>query len=285
MQAPVAAAMFVLAHRLGLSAGRLAAPATATALASTALRDLYPWDGEAAASRVRAVALVQPLRNLVTLVVTDHRNAWWSAPLDRGAQLLLTGQDDPQREPMHLQIPEGPIDAWETYAQKPIGSIATSTELPVARDEPIRSGAHADLSCGISDWDAVYPVHQVRLQVSSAARVYEIDSAADWHSLVQRYWDPATHPGSDDNLRNAAGIDNGPAPTWSTVAGDYDGVHLTFAGLLTGLYVPCTTEDVSTTLWAWNWESTCWLRSQFTSATTLDDLPEVPADPGFYRPL
>lgn len=285
MQAPVAAAMFVLADRLGLDAGRLAAPATATALASTAMRDLNPWDGESATSRVRALALVQPLRDLVTAVVTDVRNAWWSAPLDRGAQLLLTGQADPQRDPMHLQAPQGPNNAWETYAQKPIASIATSTELPVARDEPIRSGAHAELACGISDWDAVYPVHQVRLHVSSTARVYEVDSAADWHSLVRRYWDPATHPGSDDSLRSAAGIDNGPAPAWTTVAGDYDGVHLTFAGLLTGLYVPHVTDAVSTTLWAWNWESTYWLRSVFTTATTLDDLYEAPEDPDLYRPL
>jgi hypothetical protein len=170
------------------------------------------------------------------------------------------------------------------HAQKPIASIATSTELPVAPDEPIRSGAHAELACGISDWDAVYPVHQMRLQVSPTARVYEIDSAADWHNLVQRTWDPATHPGSDDSLRDAAGIDNGPAPTWSAVADDYDGVHLTFAGLLTALYVPHATEEVSTTLWAWNWESTRWLRSVFASATPLDDLPEAPEDPDFYRP-
>jgi len=54
--------------------------------------------------------------------------------------------------------------------------------------------------------------------------------------------------------------------------------------LLTGLYVPCTTGEVSTTLWAWNWESTHWLRSVFTSATTLDDLPEAPEDPGYDRP-
>jgi hypothetical protein len=284
MQAPAAAAMFVLADRLGLNAGRLAEPATATALASTALRSLNPWTGEAAANRVRALALVQPLRDLVTAVVTDLRNAWWSAPLDRGAQLLLTGQDDPQRDPLHLQAPEGPIDAWETYAQKPLRSIATSTELPVARDEPIRSGAHAELSCGISDWGAAYPVRQVRLQVSAMARVYEVGSAADWHRLVRCYGDPATHPGSDDSLRDAAGIDNGPAPTWSMVAGDYDGVHLTFAGLLTGLYVPHTTEEVSTTLWAWDRESTHWLRSVFTSATTLDELPEAPEDPGYDRP-
>ena len=102
-----------------------------------------------------------------------------------------------------------------------------------------RSGAHAELSCGISDWNAVYPVHQVRLRVSSTARVYDVDSAADWHSLVQRYRDPATHPGSDDSLRNAAGIDNGPAPTWSTVARHNDG-STSPRPLLAGIYVPRT---------------------------------------------
>ena len=52
------------------------------------------------------------------------------------------------------------------------------------------------------DWDAVYPVHQVRLRVSSTARVYQVDSAADWHRLVQRYGDWATRPGSDDSHRD-----------------------------------------------------------------------------------
>jgi hypothetical protein len=279
MRAPAAAAVFVLADRLGLDAGRLAEPATVTALASRALGDLNPWTGAAAASRARALALVRPLHDLVTAVVTDPRNAWWSAPLDRAAQLLLTGHNDPQREPLRLDPPQGPGEAWETYAQKPLHRIATSTELRVAPDEPIRSGAHAELSWGSSDWDAAYPVRQVRLHVSATARVYDIDSAADWHRLVQRYRDPATHPGSDENLLDAAGIDHGPAPTWSAVADDYDGVHLTFAGLLTGLYLPHTTAQISTTLWAWNWESTYWLRSVFTGATPLDDLHEPPGGP------
>ena len=42
LQAPAAAAMFVLADRLRFSAGSLAEPAAVTALASTALRDLNP---------------------------------------------------------------------------------------------------------------------------------------------------------------------------------------------------------------------------------------------------
>jgi hypothetical protein len=97
-----------------------------------------------------------------------------------------------------------------------------------------------------------------------------------------RSWRAAAATGT---LFDAAGIDNGPAPTWSAVADDYDAVHLTFAGLLTGLYVPHATEEVSTTSWAWNWESTHWLRSAFTSVATLDVLPGPPEDPDLYRPL
>ena len=269
--------MFTLADRHGLDAEGLAEPATASAVASTALRDLNPWAGEAATSRIRALTEVQSLRDLVTSVVTDPRNAWWSAPLDRGAQLLLTGQGDHPRDPMRLLVPTGPNTEWETYAQKSLSGVVTSTELPgLPARRAIRSGAHAELACGCSDWNPVYPVRQARLQVSSAARVFEVDSAADWHRLVLRYGDPATHPGSDANLLDAAGINNGPAPTWSAVAEQYDGVHLTFAGLLTALYVPNTIAEVSTTLWAWNWESTHWLRSVFTTAATLDDLPEPP---------
>jgi hypothetical protein len=82
------------------------------------------------------------LHELVTGVVTDVRNTWWSAPLGRGAQLLLSGQDDPQRDPMHLQTPEGRNDAWVTYAHKPIASIATSTELHAYVSTPIRAVRH-----------------------------------------------------------------------------------------------------------------------------------------------
>lgn len=284
LQAPAAAAMFVLANRLGFGADRLAQPAIAAGLASTAVRDLDPWAGAAAANRAEALALAGPLRELVAAVVTDPRNAWWSAPLDRGAQLLLTGQEEPRQDLQQLQAPEGPADSWEIYAQKPVRRITTSTELPVGPDEPIRSGAHAELACGSSDWDAGYPVRQARLRIAATARVYEVDSAADWHELVLRYGDLAAHPGSDGSLRDAAGIDNGPAPTWSAVAADYDGVHLTLAGLLTGLYLPCASERISTTLWAWEWESTHWLRSVFTSVTPLDDLLEPPEDPGYGRP-
>jgi hypothetical protein len=277
LRAPAAAATFVLAARRGLDAERLAEPMTATALASTALRELNPWTGAAASHRARVLEAVQTLRALVTTVVTDPRNTWWSAPLDRAVQLLLTGQDDPPHDPTHLPVPTGPLDAWESYAQRPRQGIATSTELPVPASAAIRSGAHAELAYGSSDWHAGYPVRQARLHVAPTARIFEIDSAADWHRLVRSYRDPRSHRDSDTHLLDTAGIDHGPAPVWSAVAGDYDGVHLTFAGLLTGLYQPVTTGKITTTLWTWQWESTRWLRSVFTAVTALPDLREPPA--------
>jgi hypothetical protein len=278
LMAPVAAMTFVLAARRGLRPAQLAEPATVTALASTALRTMNPWTGDAAYHRAAALAGVQPLQDLVTAVALDPRNTWWSAPLIRTAQLVLTGQEERQNDPMRLPVPTGPIDRWETYAQKPLRTLVTSTELDVPPDEQIRSGAHATLACGSTDWEPTFPVRLARVDVAPSARIYEVDSPGDWHRLVLKYGDPATHPGSDRQLRESAGVDNGMAPTWSAVATDYDGVHLTFTGLLTALYVPVTTGDVSTTLWAWEWECTCWLRSAFTSSTPLPDLSEPPRE-------
>ncbi|NAZ75483.1 hypothetical protein GTQ99_08615 [Kineococcus sp. T13] len=277
LRAPVAAAFFVLASRNDLSVDDLADPATACTAASTALRELNPWSGTAPAARTAAVAAARSLRPLIRSVLSDERNSWWQAPLRHDAQLLLTGQEDQQPTPDAVPVPTGAIAAWESYAQKPLQSLITSTELSVPAGEPIRCSAHAELACGSSDWNAVYPVRQQRLHVAEGARVAEVHSAADWHELVVRYGDPATHPGSDGSLARSADLDNGLAPTWSAVAEDYDGVHLSFAGLLSALHVPTTSTGVgTTTLWAWEWERTHWIRPAFTATTELPELPEPP---------
>jgi hypothetical protein len=280
--APVGAAMFVLADRLGLGPDELAEPDTAMLLAASAQRDLNPWTSASAANRQRAVELAAPMRALAGAVLEDPRNAWWSASLGR-RQLWLAGTGEPVRHPLDLSVPGGTPSTWEVYAQKPLDHFLTSTELPVPADSAGRSGAHAELCCGISDWAPEFPMQVTGLDVAPTARVYEIHSAADWHALVLRYADPSTHPGSDANLWSSAGIDNGMSPTWSAVARDYDGVHLSLAGLLTALYVPVA-DPSETTLWAWNWESTLWLRSAFTAVTPQPPFVER-EDPGFWSPL
>lgn len=139
VQAPAAAAMFVLADRAGYDAAALADPATVSALAASAVGALTPWNGAEPAAEVRArmLRLVRPLRPLVAAVVTDRRNDWWRAPLDRSAQLLVTEREI---DPTRLSPSAGRNTPWETYAQRSLRGLWTSTELPVAAEEELRSG-------------------------------------------------------------------------------------------------------------------------------------------------
>jgi hypothetical protein len=282
LRAPLAAVMFAMAEGNNLGVDALADPGTACVLASWALSELNPWDGDGSAARTREQALAvvrsRPISELVSNVLADPRNSWWSAPLDRTRQLFLRGQNDQVADPRQISVPVGPITGCETYAQKPERAVITTTELPVGENEEIRSGGHAYLAGGGGgDWCPVYPVEQYRLQVAADARIFEVHSAADWHALAARYGDPGTHRGSNANLRDNAGIDNGLAPTWSAVAADYDGVHLSFAGMLTAVQAPVSDALIgTTTLWAWDWECTHWIRSVFTDTETLPALEERP---------
>ncbi len=277
LSAPVAAAVFILADRGGLDADALADPALVTALASSAIADLTPWVSDPGSAHLRAEVLqqVRRLRTLVSDVLADPRNAWWQLPAVGSLQVHLVDQRatraGPRPDPMHVSVPTGALRPMEAYGQRPTNAVLTSTLLPVREGEVIASGGHGELAYG---WDAdpIYPVAQTRLEVDHQARVYEVTAAADWHALALTYGDPLTHPGPDSNLLNCGGIDHGLAPTWSAVAADYDGVHLSFAGLLSALFVPVSTATVSTTLWSWTYECTCWLRSAFTTSTPLAEL-------------
>lgn len=288
LASPVGGAVFVAAVEQHLGVEDLADPTVVSALAAAVDGfDLGPWWGNLPALRRWVAVEAVPLRALVTAVVADPRNRWWWAPLDRDAQLAVT------ESAVELVVtePVGPAERWEVYAQRRGGvRLETSTELPAGAQPSIRSGLHAQLA-GVSDWSPAYPLCQTRLHVAPTARVYEVNGPGDWHRLVRTYTDPATHTGSNPNLLDSAGIENGPAPTWSAAAADLDAVHLTFGGYLTSLYVPVTTGGITTTLWSWESERTLWLRDVFTARDTLPDLAAEPdsraltgLDPSTARP-
>lgn len=271
---PVGGAVFVAAAQQHLGVEDLADPTVVCTLAAVvATGDLRPWTGDLPALRRWVLVEAAPLRALVTAVVTDPRNAWWWAPLDRDTQLALT---EPGVE-LVVTEPVGPAASWEVYAQRrAAGGLETSTELPAGAVPTIRSGLHAQLAAGGSDWHPEYPLRQTRLHVDPTARVYEVNSPGVWHRLARAYTDPAASSGSDRNLADCAGIEHGPGPTWSAAAADWDAVHLTFGGFLTSLYVPVTTGGITTTLWSWDSERTLWLRDV---STARDTLPELAGDP------
>ena len=47
-------------------------------------------------------------------------------------------------------------------------------------------------------------------------------------------------------------------------------MHLSFAGMLTAVQAPVNSADIgTTTLWAWDFERTHWIRSVFTTVESL----------------
>jgi hypothetical protein len=68
-------------------------------------------------------------------------------------------------------------------------------------------------------------------------------------------------------------------PAWAAVAADWDGVHVTFGGLLTAEQVRVHGPDGWTALWGWDSEMTVWLRWAFVEATPLPDLAALTLPP------
>jgi hypothetical protein len=94
-----------------------------------------------------------------------------------------------------------------------------------------------------------HPWHVWRAEVSAAARVRDVTTAAGWEELTLRY--PAVH---DDGLIY---------PDWPAVAGDWDAVHLTIRAIaaIQGLRIRTPRGFLAPSYW--DVETTFWLRWAF----------------------
>ena len=106
--------------------------------------------------------------------------------------------------------------------------------------------------------------------IDDAARILEIYSAHDWHSLCVEY------PAQEDERRSGqvpdfSGDPKQLEPDWSKVAEDWDAVHLSFGGFLTATQVRVESEAGWTYHWAWDCECTLWLRWMFTGFERVTD--------------
>lgn len=265
LTAPVGAGVVGAVARSGLGLAGLTDPVTVTALTAAVCGELTPWSGDQRELAAWLVERARPLRALAADAAQHPATAWWTQPLDRGAQLAL-GADNTTPDPTFLL---GGGD-WEVYAQHPSGYVTTSTALTAVPTDHIRSGRHAVAAAGGSDWQPDYPLAQSLLRIHPDARIAEVTSPEDWNRLTRTH--PATRRDGtpDANLLHSAGIDHGPCPDWAATAADVDGVHLTLSAVLTGLFVPVTADGVTTTMWSNDSELTIWLRRAWD-----DPLPQT----------
>jgi hypothetical protein len=147
---------------------------------------------------------------------------------------------------------------------------------------------HDDL---IDVWElSIGAISRWHLPVRPGVRVWEIHRPHDWVRLVDAYPKPAATrhegwelPGPNQHIDQLGGLLDVPSqraartsitehlvPDWTAVSVDYDGVHLSWAGLLTSEgYVADIGEGAATMLRYWRSERTLWLRDVFGEPAPL----------------
>lgn len=265
LAAPAGCAFLAIAEASALAPEVVARPGLSMRIAACAVDEVNPWranhDELVAAFLLRGKQLGGFARD----ILDRPEAAWWFGPLGRTQQLWLS-RDESGPTATRLNVPAGPPSPWEQYAQKPAGGLYTSTVADGT------SAVLAALAEGVGDLAAAFPKRRFtcwQLEVSPAARVFEVDVPQTWHALCVHY--PV--------IRNDGRL----VPDWSAVAKDWDAVHLTLGGLLTAEQVRIDSPAGWSELGAWDCEQTVWLSWHFTAAARVRHLEHALPSPVVLR--
>ena len=273
LRCPIGCAFLLTMERDGMPAALAVASEQAYARAAVALRALNPWMTNSPEAKAAVLARAPQLVGRAHEVAEQPGAGWWTAPIDLGRQVLLV-----DREPASTTAPTTGF-RWEDYAERPIDWRMTST---------LRGGVSCGdfvIGLGVGDWGDD-PLVRCTATVHATARVREIVTPADWHALcashprVRSKPKPSPPPRSGWHYAPLGLEQEGPdrvgmlVPDWSALAADLDGVHLTFAGLLTVPFVEHESEEGRTMMWSWDTEGTTWLQGDFLRAS--EPLPPAP---------
>lgn len=244
VEAPLAVAFFLAVIRSGVRPAELAQERRSCLdIAAQCQALLDPWSGYAVEARQEVLSHRRLVEEICRTVVEDPRAAWWWEPLRRTEQAALRS-----RRERDGRLPVGD-PALDAYAQRPSGGVTTSTAASGF------SGLHAAFAHHVGDTDVEHPPFlELAVRAATDARVFEVTGPDDWHHLSVSY--PET-PGR--RLRRPPGIIDEVTPAWAAASRSWDGVHLTFGGYLSSLYVPVRSSAGVTTLWTWESERTVWL--------------------------
>ncbi len=257
-------------------------PETAIHLVSNAIRELSPWSATHDAMVKRLLQEGQRHQALAEMLVREPDIERWWAPLDREHQVWMQpSQDATFPLPETFRTPDSPPESWERYAQKPGERVSTSTRVREWTSQL------ATCASGETDWYLDYPAERRLVRVAPGARVLEIVSAEDWHKMVVRHGVPSAlgstfHP---DTHGVPWGANDGFVPDWSSIAREWDGVHVTLWAFLTGTQVRITSDVGWTEMWSCEGEETTWLRWAFDAIEEMPSVEPYPRGRDFRLPF
>ncbi len=310
LRCPVGCAFLLTIERDQVPIEVAVTPPQAFSRAAAALDALNPWSADFERAVAAALSRGADLASLARAVVSHPQSRWWTAPIDPTRQMLVI--DETTYPTSARAAPPYPIweriqrifkrtsaraaspksaFCWEDYAQRPREWRITST----------LSDGHSCLDTviplGVGDWGMVETHRRFAAKIDASARVFEVSGPADWHALCASFPRINQHPNSPAGVGTLS-------PDWSHVATQWEGVHLTFMGLLTALFVRHSSAAGTTMLWSLDTEGTLWLPGDFlragaplapldcdasefrTSGPLMDrnlGIPEWPPDPGIIR--
>lgn len=251
------------------------APENCLRLAAACVDVISPWMDGHAEALVEALELGSQLKGLARSILEHPGSVWWFEPPDLDRQLWIYHPPDlsyvswlsPDGAPPDTASwsrPATPPGRWERYAQKPIGNQQTST---------LFGGLSSELMAydeGAGDYMCHFPLECWELRIQQDVRIYEVRGPDSWHELCVRY------PAIDQD-------DGRLVPDWGAAAADWDGVHMSFGGLLSCEQARYESpEGWSMHNW-WHSEGTYWLRSISATSQRLPN-HERSQGPAYLNP-
>jgi len=248
-----------------------------------------PWMGDAPA-KIAAAYRQAERRAPIAEAVAERFGDQLHAPLDHSSQQWFT-DGSPYDESLISRFER--FDDVYGAGEFPLAGLWTATDPPPE--------ALVEM---VGAWEyETGPVTRWWLPVRPEARVFEIHRPADWARLVTDHpRHAAPHPGwelpginqhrteisallaSPEQRAARASVRHHVVPDWQSVAGQYGGIHLSWAGFITaeGCIVDLEGGDV-TMLRYWFSERTLWLADVFGEPRSAPD-PQINFATGNHWP-
>lgn len=259
LASPLGCSFLDASERSGFGVDDISDPTTAFFLAGRAWGMITPWSATQAPDIAELLRRSPRWVERAHALVEDPRNAWWFEDLRRADQLMIRQAEPPVGWSAVQLWDADKRAAHERYSQQPVYPTCTSTAFD-GLSSYLVSASEIVEDLG----PLAFPVQRILVTVSPDARVFEVHDAEGWSELCRRY--PAHTPG---------GLHGGSlVPDFSLAASDWDGVHLSFGGLLTATHVPVEGPGGRTLLEGWEAEQTVWLNPSFDDETRLPDLEQ-----------
>ena len=255
----VGCAFLVRLVETGISPDDLGDPKVSLRLAASAADSVDRFDADHDLLAAELPALAREKATQARAVMEHPGTAWWFKDIDLQAQAWVSIHGTLKKfiygtppDTMAWRRPQNPSGPWERYAQKPLSHQITSTQYG-----PHLTSVLIAYDKRVGDYFCEFPLAWWSFRFLEEVRVFEIHGPSDWHNLCVSY------PAKDREGRLV--------PNWGAVAEEWDGVHLSFGGLLTAEQNRYESSAGWSMLDFWHAEQTYWLRALKTETERQPD--------------